>query len=67
MHGHLGVITGGLARDLHQGPQIGIDRGAERGLVGDGRGGGYRPAPLLREMVAAGRLGRKSAQGFYAY
>ena len=27
----------------------------------------YRPAPLLRRMVAAGKLGRKSSQGFYAY
>lgn len=27
----------------------------------------YRPAPLLREMVAAGRLGRKSKRGFYSY
>jgi 3-hydroxybutyryl-CoA dehydrogenase len=27
----------------------------------------YRPCPLLRRMVAAGLLGRKSGAGFYAY
>lgn len=27
----------------------------------------YRPCPLLQEYVAAGRLGRKSGQGFYQY
>jgi 3-hydroxybutyryl-CoA dehydrogenase len=35
----------------------------ERGL-GDSR---YGPCPLLREHVAAGRLGRKSGRGFYEY
>jgi 3-hydroxybutyryl-CoA dehydrogenase len=32
--------------------------------LGDDR---YAPCPLLREHVAAGRLGRKSGQGFHAY
>lgn len=27
----------------------------------------YRPCPLLRKMVMAGRLGRKAKQGFYEY
>lgn len=27
----------------------------------------YRPSPLLRQMVAAGKLGRKSSEGFYRY
>jgi 3-hydroxybutyryl-CoA dehydrogenase len=27
----------------------------------------YRPCPLLRRMVAAGHLGRKSGRGFYGY
>jgi 3-hydroxybutyryl-CoA dehydrogenase len=35
----------------------------EEGL-GDDR---YAPAPILREHVAAGRLGRKSRHGFYEY
>jgi 3-hydroxybutyryl-CoA dehydrogenase len=37
-------------------------------VIRDGLGGDrFEPCPLLREHVAAGRLGRKSGQGFYSY
>jgi 3-hydroxybutyryl-CoA dehydrogenase len=37
-------------------------------VLHEGLGGEkYAPCPLLREHVAAGRLGRKSGQGFYRY
>jgi len=32
-----------------------------------GLGEKYRPSPLLRNMVAAGKLGKKNAEGFYEY
>ena len=35
-----------------------------RAGLGDAK---YEPCPLLRQHVAAGRLGRKSGQGFYEY
>ncbi len=36
-------------------------------VLRDGLGERYEPCPLLREHVAAGRLGRKSGAGFYSY
>jgi 3-hydroxybutyryl-CoA dehydrogenase len=36
----------------------------QKGFGGDAK---YRPCPLLEEMVAAGKLGKKSGRGFYVY
>lgn len=49
---------------------IGIDvnLAAARGLFdGSGRPPRFRPSPVQEELVAAGRLGRKSGEGFYRY
>jgi 3-hydroxybutyryl-CoA dehydrogenase len=54
---------------LEWGDMIGLDTvlGVMTGLYeawGEDR---YRPTPLLRRMVLAGKLGRKSGEGFYLY
>ncbi|MEW6281083.1 MAG: 3-hydroxyacyl-CoA dehydrogenase NAD-binding domain-containing protein [Candidatus Eremiobacterota bacterium] len=36
-------------------------------VLHSGLGDKYRPCPLLCRMVAAGKLGKKSGQGFYTY
>ena len=49
---------------------IGIDvnLAAARGLFeASGRPPRFRPSPIQEELVSAGRLGRKSGQGFYRY
>jgi 3-hydroxybutyryl-CoA dehydrogenase len=49
--------------------QIGLDEvySIIRGLHRDLAEERYRPAPLLRKMVLADRLGRRTGQGFYTY
>lgn len=54
---------------LEWGDTIGLDAvlGVMTGLYNEWGEDRYRPAPLLKRMVLAGQLGRKSGVGFYTY
>jgi 3-hydroxybutyryl-CoA dehydrogenase len=54
---------------LEWGDLIGVDvvLAVLRGLFDEYGEDRYRPAPLLKQMVRAGRLGKKSGRGFYEY
>ncbi|HUM69981.1 MAG TPA: 3-hydroxyacyl-CoA dehydrogenase family protein, partial [Chloroflexota bacterium] len=54
---------------LEWGDYIGLDTvlGTLTGLFNEWGEDRYRPSPLLRRMVAARKLGRKTGEGFYAY
>lgn len=54
---------------LAWGDMIGLDAvlGVMTGLFEEWGDDRYRPSPLLRRMVIAGKLGRKTEEGFYRY
>jgi 3-hydroxybutyryl-CoA dehydrogenase len=54
---------------LEWGDLIGLDvvLAVLRGLYDEFGDDRYRPAPLLKQMVRAGRLAKKSDRGFYNY
>ncbi|CAG0928617.1 3-hydroxybutyryl-CoA dehydrogenase [Thermoflexales bacterium] len=54
---------------LEWGDLIGLDvvLAVLRGLYDEYGDDRYRPAPLLKQMVRAGRLGKKNDRGFYEY
>ena len=54
---------------LGWGDLIGLDvvLAVLRGLFDEYGEDRYRPAPLLKQMVRAGRIGKKSGRGFYEY
>jgi len=54
---------------LAWGDEVGLDAvlGVMTALFEEWGEDRYRPSPLLRRMVLAGRLGKKTGEGFYQY